>query len=233
MSSVGTTTPPPPVVGTASPTNANTVLPSNPKGTLDKDAFLKLLVTQMKNQDPLSPTGSDQMAAQLAQFSSLEQLQTINTTLTGQTAGTSSLISTIQTTAAMGTLGKMVVATGNAVVVPQGTDPTTITVDATVTGADGTAVLTIMDPNGNVLGSRNLGAVSAGPLSVSLGTAAANLPAGNYTYGIKVTSSAGTVTDATTYTSGRVDSVQSSPTGPVLIAGALAIPFSAVVEIKN
>lgn len=43
-----------------------------------KDMFLKLLVAQMKNQDPTNPASPDQLAAQLAQFSSLEQLISMN-----------------------------------------------------------------------------------------------------------------------------------------------------------
>jgi flagellar basal-body rod modification protein FlgD len=46
---------------------------------LDKDAFLKLMMTQMKSQDPTNPLESHEMAAQLAQFTSLEQLQNLNT----------------------------------------------------------------------------------------------------------------------------------------------------------
>jgi flagellar basal-body rod modification protein FlgD len=49
---------------------------------LDKEAFMKLMLAQMKNQDPTSPLKSHEMAAQLAQFTSLEQLQNMNTTLT-------------------------------------------------------------------------------------------------------------------------------------------------------
>lgn len=44
----------------------------------DQEMFLKLLVAQMKNQDPLNPQDSVQYMTQLAQFSSLEQLTTIN-----------------------------------------------------------------------------------------------------------------------------------------------------------
>lgn len=44
----------------------------------DQEMFLKLLVAQMKNQDPLNPQDSVQYMSQLAQFSSLEQLTTIN-----------------------------------------------------------------------------------------------------------------------------------------------------------
>jgi flagellar basal-body rod modification protein FlgD len=45
---------------------------------LGKDAFMSLLLTQMKNQDPTNPMKSHEMAAQLAQFTSLEKLNNIN-----------------------------------------------------------------------------------------------------------------------------------------------------------
>lgn len=49
--------------------------------TLDKDAFMRLMLHQMQNQDPTNPLKSHEMAAQLAQFSSLEQMSNINETL--------------------------------------------------------------------------------------------------------------------------------------------------------
>ena len=50
---------------------------------LGRNAFMELLVSQLKNQDPLAPTSNDQMLAQLAQFSSLEQLEELNDNLVG------------------------------------------------------------------------------------------------------------------------------------------------------
>lgn len=44
----------------------------------NKDLFLKLLVAQMSNQDPLNPQDPTQYVTQLAQFSSLEQMQNLN-----------------------------------------------------------------------------------------------------------------------------------------------------------
>jgi len=41
---------------------------------VSKDTFLKLLITQLKNQDPMNPQDSSQFVAELAQFSSLEQM---------------------------------------------------------------------------------------------------------------------------------------------------------------
>ena len=49
---------------------------------MDKDAFFKLMLTQLKHQDPTNPMKNHEMAAQLAQFSTLEQMNNMNTTLT-------------------------------------------------------------------------------------------------------------------------------------------------------
>lgn len=48
------------------------------KGT-DKDAFMKLFIAQMKNQDPLEPLKNEQFITQMSQLSSVEQLTKLNT----------------------------------------------------------------------------------------------------------------------------------------------------------
>lgn len=56
--------------------------PPAPK-ELDRDAFMQLLVSQLKNQDPLEPVQNEDFVAQLATFSSLEQLEGVNDGMTG------------------------------------------------------------------------------------------------------------------------------------------------------
>jgi flagellar basal-body rod modification protein FlgD len=52
-----------------------------PKNVLGKDDFLKLFVAQLQNQDPMNPSDSTEMAAQLAQFNGLEQMMNVNKNL--------------------------------------------------------------------------------------------------------------------------------------------------------
>lgn len=53
---------------------------------LGKEEFLKLLVCQMQNQDPLNPQSDTEFVSQLAQFSSLEQMTNMNATMTNTSA---------------------------------------------------------------------------------------------------------------------------------------------------
>jgi flagellar basal-body rod modification protein FlgD len=79
------------------PTTTTTVgspLPTSPtpstvsKSGMGKDDFLKLLVGQLKNQDPQNPQGSDQIMGQMAQFSMVEQLTNLAATMNkSQTVG--------------------------------------------------------------------------------------------------------------------------------------------------
>lgn len=56
---------------------------AGPDQELGRDAFMTLLVEQLRNQDPLAPANNEAFVAQLAQFSSLEQTQEINDNLIG------------------------------------------------------------------------------------------------------------------------------------------------------
>ncbi|MFN7135506.1 MAG: flagellar hook assembly protein FlgD [Myxococcales bacterium] len=58
---------------------AGQMVDSSKQSSLDKDAFLKLLAAQAKEQDPMNPSDSTQQIAQLAQFSSLEQMLNVAT----------------------------------------------------------------------------------------------------------------------------------------------------------
>ncbi len=80
-----------------------------PSKDMGKDAFMKLFVAQLKNQDPLKPMSSKDSTAQMAQFAQLEQITNLNTMLQGISKG----LSEMRTMQASGLIGLSVLADGN------------------------------------------------------------------------------------------------------------------------
>jgi flagellar basal-body rod modification protein FlgD len=66
-----------------------------------QDRFLKLLVTQMRNQDPLNPMDNAQMTSQLAQISTVSGIEKLNTSLNGM-AGSMAAASSLQNASLIG-----------------------------------------------------------------------------------------------------------------------------------
>jgi flagellar basal-body rod modification protein FlgD len=66
---------------TSIPAGANQSSSARSKAMVDYNSFLKLLIAQMKNQDPTQPMDSTQYVAQLATFSQVEQSMQANTKL--------------------------------------------------------------------------------------------------------------------------------------------------------
>ena len=79
----------------------NTVNGRQTSNQLGKDDFLKLLITQMQNQDPTEPMENTEFIAQMAQFSSLEQMTNMSTSF-------EKVANYISESSATSTLGKTV-----------------------------------------------------------------------------------------------------------------------------
>lgn len=71
------------VTGTNSSSNTGTSTTTSSSSVLGQDAFLKLLITQLQNQDPLSPMDNTDFIAQMAQFSALEQMSQVREEIEG------------------------------------------------------------------------------------------------------------------------------------------------------
>jgi flagellar basal-body rod modification protein FlgD len=69
--------------GISANSTPTTSVGQTPDQTLGKDAFMKLLVSQLQNQDPSNPQSNEDFIAQLAQFSSLEQMTQLNDAFLG------------------------------------------------------------------------------------------------------------------------------------------------------
>lgn len=68
-------------IGSTLPPSSPTAADATSKTAVDYQSFLRLLVAEMKNQDPTNPMDSTQYVAQLASFSQVEQSVQINTKL--------------------------------------------------------------------------------------------------------------------------------------------------------
>jgi flagellar basal-body rod modification protein FlgD len=108
-------------------------------GLLGKDDFLKLLVGQLQNQDPMQPTGNDEFIQQMTSFSQLEQQ-------TNTASSTNSISSQLAQTSALSLIGKTVTYQDS------GGDPQTGKVEQVDIGSDGKATLTVGDQTGVPIG---------------------------------------------------------------------------------
>ncbi|MDD5176100.1 MAG: flagellar hook assembly protein FlgD [Sterolibacterium sp.] len=182
-----------------------------------EDRFLKLLVTQLKNQDPLNPLDNAQMTSQMAQISTVNGIEKLNTTLL-------SLMSNSTDAEKM----QAVALVGRGVLVP-GTGITYKAKDGMAFGgldltapADSVTV-SINDANGIPVRTLNLGAMEAGSNTFQWdGKSDSGVVAADGAYTFSVSAKRGTSkVDNTALQLGMVTSIMSSSQGVGLNVGSL------------
>ena len=120
------------------------------------DRFLKLLVAQMQNQDPLNPMDSAQVTSQMAQISTVEGVQTLNSSITAL----GSQFSQLQTMQGAALVGHTVATEGNTLSVNASTG--TGTGGFEVASAATSVKVEIDGPDGTAIGTVDLGAQPQG-----------------------------------------------------------------------
>jgi flagellar basal-body rod modification protein FlgD len=198
--------------------------------SLDKDAFFKLMLTQMKNQDPTNPMQSHEMAAQLAQFSSLEQLNNIGKGIEGLN----------QTQAGQGNFGALSfigkIVSGDASKITRATGDTEHGFNFVI-GADAQKTKVIVkDATGKTVRELEPGALKKGANSIKWnGLTTEGLPArpGEYKFSVEATGNGGQKVYAKSSFEGRISGVDFSPTGPMVIVNGQSIKLSDVKKIQD
>lgn len=210
------------------PTTQNGSQAGTGKTTLDRDAFLKLLVAQLQHQDPLKPMEGTEYVAQLSQFAMVEQslaqtakLDVVSTQLTGLSNNeAASLVGKEVTIRGKGIAFDGLLATGASV---------------SLGGAAQKVQVAIKDENGHVVRTLELGAKPAGAMGVSWdgkGDNGEKVPAGKYQIDVKATGEGGSpiaVSQEVTSVVSRVTFEKGYPE-LVLASGNMA-PISDLVSV--
>jgi flagellar basal-body rod modification protein FlgD len=192
-----------------------------------QDRFLKLLVTQMKNQDPLNPMDNAQVTSQMAQLSTVSGIDKLNVTL--QALSDSMLPN--QTLQAATMIGHGVLVPGEGVELFEGNAFGGLELGQSVDGVK----ISIHDKSGVLVRNISLGEQSAGLVNWQwdgLDNDGASVADGNYTFSVEATSEGKVVTDATALEFGMVGSVMQGKQGVTLSVGNLGdVALSQVRQI--
>lgn len=192
--------------------------------TLGKDDFMKLLLAQLKNQDPLKPVDGTDFAAQLAQFSSLEQLSNMNTELKNQSLNQM----TMSYAQSVNMIGKEVVTnSGNTITV---SGPTTDLNYKLATDAQ-SVTITIFDKEGKIVKTWDETAQKAGMNKVTWDTSA--VEKGDYTFQVTAKDSKGQTVSVNTMTSGLVTAVHFRNNQVLATVNGKEVSLGNIIEIKQ
>ena len=197
---------------------------------LDKDAFFKLMLTQLKNQDPTNPLKNHEMAAQLAQFSTLEQMNNMNTTLS-KIEGKNSQPENFQ---ALNLIGKTVAGDSSKVVRSQ--FDTVHDFNFNLQQDANEAKIKVMNEKGDVVREFKLSSLKAGANKISwngMNDKGDKQPVGQYQFQIEAMGGAGQKLQVKTEFSGVISGLSFSPEGPVLQVGNQTIKMRDVRQITD
>ena len=217
---------------------------------LDRDAFLQLLVAQLRNQDPTSPQDGHEFAAQLAQFSTVEQLTQLNASVqaqggqfaalgdalgalqSGQDALGDRLSARVDLQAASGLIGQTVDVRDGALPFDGDGD---VSIRVRLGGAAREVEVMVRNEAGEVVRTLRTSGLAAGDHLVEWdGTAQDGTPApsGAYTVDVRAVGATGQPVEAAPLTTGRVDRITIDGTGLALWVDGRAIPFDALLAIE-
>ena len=208
--------------------------PGSPKSSdssvMGRDEFLRLLVSQLSNQDPLNPLEGQEFAAQLAQFTSVEQLINIDQTLAAQGELNAMLATSMNNGVAAGLIGQTIEAPGSQL----NWDGENASQGRLDLEGPAAVKIEIRDSTGFVVRTLDLGALSSGEQDYEwdgLDDSGNRVGAGVYSTSVVATDSDGNSVPATQTVRGEVSRVTFTPEGVFLWIGQLAVSMTNVRSV--
>lgn len=207
-------------------TNAFSALASatSAQPTLGKEDFLKLLVSQLQNQDPLNPSDPTEFTAQLAQFSSLEQLSNVNKNL-------EQLVSA-QDLGAMSFIGREVVAENSGFQLAAGG----VDLGYRLNGPADEVTLYVQDGFGRTVARLPAEGLTAGEHFMAWNGKDENgqdVPPGDYQLLVSALQGKDSAVSATSLIKARVTGVDLNSSGTLLVTDAGFIPLNRVKMVRG
>ncbi|MGQ9603164.1 MAG: flagellar hook assembly protein FlgD [bacterium] len=212
--------------------NSTREIARDPLRSLGKDDFLRLLTVQLQYQDPLSPLGNEDMIAQLAQFSSLEQLENINKNLLVSTDLNLLLTQVLNNTAAVGLVGKEIVAKSSSICLDDGRAEIAFDLAEPATKV----VIEISDGQGVDVRKIEISDPSKGWNTIAWdGKDNSGRDCSKGTYRVEITAFGkdGEVTNVSGKVKGTVDSVRFVNGEAVFIIKGVMVGISDILEVRN
>ena len=121
-----------------------------------QDRFMKLLVAQLNNQDPMNPLDNAQMTSQIAQINTVTGIQQLNDTVKGMM----NQFAAQQLMQAGSMVGRQVLVEGNTLAIDSTTDKAGGVFD--LAGSAASVTVQVLDPNGKQVGTVEMGPLKAG-----------------------------------------------------------------------
>ena len=200
---------------------------------MGQDDFLKLLITQLQNQDPMNPMDGTQFASQLAQFSTVEQLTDINSTLQSSIDANKLLSTSISNSLSTTVIGKEVCASGNTLTYSGSADAK---LGYTLPSAANSVNVQILDQSGNVIQTLTGCGTALGDNTLSwngLTASGAQAPAGQYTFQVNALDANGVSISASPFFYGTVTGVRFKTDGTVFVVDGIEVQLSNILEVTQ
>jgi flagellar basal-body rod modification protein FlgD len=196
--------------------------------TLGKDDFLKLLVEQLKNQDPMNPLDGTEFASQLAQFSSVEQLTNMNSNLEASVTTNQLMAQSIGNSLATTMIGREIKAAGNTL---KWDGETKVKFGYVLDTAATNATVRIYDAKGQLVQEIEGAGILEGENWLTWDGNEGVQPEGDYTFKVDAKDADGKSVAATGVTMGTITGVRFTASGTVFLIDGVEVPVANILEI--